>query len=462
MIKIIIHRGTHQIGGCATEIECNGERVLIDLGSNLPGTNDSAPISDNELLDKVFGKKRDRHFDAILFSHYHGDHIGLYKNIPPDHKMFIGPVAKEIMKVLASYVDRNAEIKGGNIIEAMNVYSMGQPIDGFKEMVITPLFVDHSALDAYMFLIEAEGKKILFTGDFREHGIANEKEQLWRTIDKYVGSKVDVLFTEGTMLSRLEETAKNPIITEDDLGKKAAQYFTDKKYNFVLVSSTNLDSIMEFYHNTPEDKMFVCDAYQAKVIMTAVIGMYKNYSKYQGKREYKSRTKMIYIHGKISMEDYSWLNDSATKIKEAHHAPIYFKLEKASKKDLKDGFVMLVRPNRFLEINGESEFERLVSAFRKDYPDETQFIYSMWDGYLSGKAADENIIRITGGKKAVEVLHTSGHAYVETIAKLMHMVNPDVVIPMHTEVAEKFIEFKEFESWKDKVHELVDGENYIM
>lgn len=35
MIRIKIHRGTHQIGGCATEIECDGERVLIDLGANL-------------------------------------------------------------------------------------------------------------------------------------------------------------------------------------------------------------------------------------------------------------------------------------------------------------------------------------------------------------------------------------------------------------------------------------------
>ena len=39
-----------------------------------------------------------------------------------------------------------------------------------KGIKITPLLVDHSAYNAYMLLIEAEGKKILHTGDFRNHG----------------------------------------------------------------------------------------------------------------------------------------------------------------------------------------------------------------------------------------------------------------------------------------------------
>ena len=37
-MKIRIHRGANQIGGCITEIRSdNGTRVLIDLGHNLPG-----------------------------------------------------------------------------------------------------------------------------------------------------------------------------------------------------------------------------------------------------------------------------------------------------------------------------------------------------------------------------------------------------------------------------------------
>ena len=31
-MEIIIHRGTHQIGGCATEIRTSQSRIIIDFG----------------------------------------------------------------------------------------------------------------------------------------------------------------------------------------------------------------------------------------------------------------------------------------------------------------------------------------------------------------------------------------------------------------------------------------------
>ena len=466
MVTIKIHRGSHQIGGCSTEIECNGERILIDLGSNLPGA-EAAGMSDTELLDNVFGKDGKRHFDGILFSHYHGDHVGQYKMVPgigTDHepRMFIGSAAKDIMQLIASYTDRDAEIMETDILEHMEVYKAGEPLAGFRQMEIIPLHVDHSALDAYMFFIKVGGKKILFTGDFRDHGIANEKGQLWRTLDKYVGESIDVLITEGTMLSRTEESAANIVRTEKELGKKAGKFFKEKKYNFALVSSTNLDTIMEFYHNTPDDKLFVCDAYQARMIMTSVLHMYKKSSMYQGKTVYKTLTKMIYIYGKIRPDDYKWLNAVANAIKQEGYPPIFFKQLKGSDKSLADGFVMLVRANRFYERYGESEFELLVLKYRDKYPMETQFIYSMWKGYLNGKTTDKDILRITGREEKIVALHTSGHAYVETIAKLIGMINPGIVIPMHTEMADSFKDFDEFSEWKNRVRVLQDGETLCL
>lgn len=37
-MKLTIHRGTNQIGGCITEIESNGYKIFIDFGEQLPGT----------------------------------------------------------------------------------------------------------------------------------------------------------------------------------------------------------------------------------------------------------------------------------------------------------------------------------------------------------------------------------------------------------------------------------------
>ena len=47
-------------------------------------------------------------------------------------------------------------------------------------------------------------------------------------VQKYIG-KVDILISEGTMLSRTKETNKNPIQTEDDLGNRARELFQENK-----------------------------------------------------------------------------------------------------------------------------------------------------------------------------------------------------------------------------------------
>lgn len=462
MLKIIIHRGTHQIGGCATEFQCNKTRVLIDLGANLPGGNDKAVLSDKKLLDRVFGKNRNqknrkkcKHFDAILFSHYHGDHYGLYKEVPEGIPMYIGKSAKEILGIVVGYSDKNAENKGAPVIERMQEYVPNEYVIDNEDMKILPIRADHSALDAYMFLIEAEGKSILFTGDFREHGIAGDDGEFERAIDRI--GKVDILITEGTMLSR--EDKENEVLakSEEELGARAGKIFSSKPYNFVVVSSTNLDSVMEFYHNTPEDKRFICDAYQGKVMAVAVKNNHKQYGKYQGKAEGKSWSKHIDLLGYTAKENKMLINGIAAQVKTEGGNPIFADNIGEDFDKLDKGFVMLIRPNRFPE-NGNKPYEKVLAHYKELCPDKVNIVYSMWSGYLKGKNRDEDLLRLVGDTNELIHLHTSGHAYVKTIAKLMDKVSPDMIIPMHTEMADSFTDIKDFEAHKNKVRVLHDGE----
>lgn len=75
--EVTIHRGARQIGGCCTEISYGSERVLIDLGANLPGY--KSGLSDEELISKAF---EGRKINGLIFTHPHGDHYGLYKKVP--------------------------------------------------------------------------------------------------------------------------------------------------------------------------------------------------------------------------------------------------------------------------------------------------------------------------------------------------------------------------------------------
>ncbi|MFH0785747.1 MAG: hypothetical protein V2B20_27885 [Pseudomonadota bacterium] len=64
---------------------------------------------------------------------------------------------------------------------------------------MTPLLVDHSVVDACSFLIEVEGKRLLYSGDFRAHG---RKSVLFDRNVKYPPENIDVLMMEGTMMKR--------------------------------------------------------------------------------------------------------------------------------------------------------------------------------------------------------------------------------------------------------------------
>ncbi len=450
---IRIYRGTSQIGGIVTEIKKDDHRILIDFGANLPGTKGSG---DEETVHKVFGDGAESvKTDVVLFTHYHGDHVGLKMRIPEGIPMYIGRIAKEIMKIIASGVDYVKEKTGHAdeiempVIEKMQPYwNLAQPKD-FSGIKVTPLVCDHSALDAYMFVIEMNGKKILYTGDFRDHGIPGE-ETFEAMIKRYV-SKVDILVTEGTMVSRFDEEKLNPIRTEDDLGVRAGKIFAEHHENVVLVSSTNLDSVMEFYHVVPQNKVFLCDPYQARVMKTAIEARDRFYKKYRF-------GKQIYVLCPGQYEGY--MKDLVDyTVPENMHGAGRKPFTMADPKIFEEkGFVMLARANR--NPNFEiGRFEERMRAMKNPF-----ITYSMWKGYLKGGTAeDPAIVNFMNGymeKEHMEELHTSGHAYVETLKKLMDMTQPDVIIPMHTEDSRAFEEVPMFSEYSGRIHVIGDGEMY--
>ncbi len=133
----MIHRGSSQIGGCCTQISTGESRILIDFGANLPGTDQNAGIKDSEMFQKVFGSVWK---GAVLFTHYHGDHYGLFKEIPDDVPMYIGSLAKDILEILVPYMDRGAEKKGLPAVERMRTYEAGiwiTPVPGIRSFPST-------------------------------------------------------------------------------------------------------------------------------------------------------------------------------------------------------------------------------------------------------------------------------------------------------------------------------------
>lgn len=366
-MNIKIYRGQDQIGGSIVEISTETTKILIDFGEEL---------SPHQKIDTALILKN---CDAVFFTHYHGDHIGLYKSIPPNIPIYLGGTAKKIFTELVLRTDSESLPLAGRFLELepLRIIQIG-------DIQITPLLVDHSAFDAYMFLVKADGKAILHTGDFRGHGYRSRG--LIPTLKKYVG-KVDVLIIEGTCLSRTDSEA----LSERQLQLKATALMREKKYVFIVCSSTNIERIAAFYHANPRGRYFLCDSYQKSILTIVTEASAEKSTLYNFKK--------AVVYGN-NLED----------------------------RFLNRGFCMLIR--------SRDDHRSIIDC----YPQEERLvIYSMWKGYLVGQNRNDNMIRFLNGIDYI-YLHTSGHADFQTIESMINEVQPDVLMPIHTENAKWFHE----------------------
>ena len=262
-MRITIHRAA-QIGGQITRISTARASILIDLGHNLPRNNEDEDPYDNDPAIAELTKG----CSAILYTHYHGDHIGLFHHVPDGIPQYIGEVARQVVcrKYKELCPDNQSKFcQALDIASRMHTFREGETLR-FGDISVTPYFVSHSAYDAYMFLIEAEGKRILHTGDFRGHGYLSKG--LLPVIQRHIG-QVDVLIIEGTMLARRDET----ILTEAALSQKAAELMKEHKYVFVHCSSTDMERLASFknarmypHRFLMADECHIHDNYKEKLI----------------------------------------------------------------------------------------------------------------------------------------------------------------------------------------------------
>lgn len=361
IMELIIHRGTNQIGGCATEIRTDTTRIFIDLGAEL-GDEVSMPLSIEGLS---IGKKD---CDAIFFTHYHGDHIGLIGTVLQGIPMYIGKVSKGIMLIRNSIANEY----NSYMLNELSTYKAPHPVS-IGNITITPILVDHSAFDAHMFLMEADGKKILHTGDFRAHGFRGKG--LLPALERYVG-KVDALICEGTTL----RDSNSRSVSENELQKEIGKVLRENKYVFFLCPLSNIDRIASVCSVVPQGKYCLCDSLQYEILeyVREVAGNKSNLYKFN---------KMLY-HRK-SLDE----------------------------KMLKQGFCMFVR-------GGNPTHRKLMENY---LPKGGIIIYSMWEGYKKQKSMHEFL----DGFPCID-LHTSGHADSNTLRTVIDTVSPDTVIPIHT------------------------------
>ena len=410
-MKITVHRGTNQIGGCVTEYESNGWKLFVDYGEQLPG----APIYEKKM--EIDGLTcGDMRKSALLITHYHGDHIGKITELSAELPIYMGKMAKEIESELANHLSTVSEVHR-KMAERLNKVNTIVPRQHFTfgEFDITPIVVDHSAFDAYSFCIETKERKVFHTGDFRKHGFRSG--MLSKVLQRYVG-RVDYVVCEATNVNRPDST----IMSEHELQKEFEKTFIENKYNVVYVSSTNIDRLFGLYHAALRaHHPFYVDAYQ-KRIMDIVAGRDK-------------------IWGKSSLYNYVEGKKPQTL------------MQSGTEFIAKDKFVGFVSEHGYVLVARAGErFDNLLNQL----PDEGRVKYlSMWNGYLDESKAAYNPALTKSMGNEYRYMHTSGHCDMKSLEELLTDLHPKAIIPIHTDNPGAFADYF---CYKCHVILLNDGE----
>lgn len=392
-MKITIHRGTNQIGGCVTEYEYKGWKLFVDYGEELAGGPKTGKLEIEGLTKGNLSKS------ALLITHYHGDHIGCITELRKSLPIYIGKIGRDIQMVLSKHlisVD-GLQRKMINRLQSANTFSPGEPFS-FGPFTIMPIVIDHSAFDAYAFRIEADNVKVFHTGDFRTHGFRSGK--LPKVIEKFVG-KVDYVVCEATNVSRPDATS----ISESELQQQFLKSFKENSGNVVYLSSTNIDRLFALYHAAQKaHRLFLVDAYQ-KQVMDVV-------------------TQRDKLWGKSKLYQYGDYEPMVLQYDRGE-----FRLNAKFKALLAEkGYVLIARANK--------RFDRFIERL----PGDKQKYLSMWKGYVDAgnEAYNENLAAALG--KDYELLHTSGHCDMNSMRELFRMLQPKAIIPIHTDSPTKFAE----------------------
>ena len=251
-MRICVHRGTAEIGGTCVEIEAQGKRIVLDVGLPLDGTDaDAMPLHPVPGFDSP-----DPSLLGVIISHPHQDHYGLAYRLPEETTFLIGEAAQSILEAASNFMPSQPKLK--NVVHL----SDRKPI-ALGPFTITPHLVDHSAYDSYAVLVEANGKRLFYSGDFRAHG---RKAKL---VDRLIADPpkdVDVLLMEGTTLGRPETEEGFP--SEEDLVPEFVDLF-ERTDGIALVwaSGQNIDRLVTLYKACRRAKrQFIIDVYTAHVL----------------------------------------------------------------------------------------------------------------------------------------------------------------------------------------------------
>ncbi len=273
------------------------------------------------------------------------------------------------------------------------------------------------------FLVEAEGKKIFYSGDFRGHG---RKKALFEWIVSEQVPGVNALLMEGTMMGRQDEKA----LTEDELELEiASEAGAHDGMKLFICSGQNVDRLVTIYRAAKRSgAILVLDLYAVNIM-----------------HELGRKSLPLPTNG---FKDVRVLFTKQL-------------MKRLLERDLK-GWYERWRPYEIspaaLQRTGKKAFVMYRDSSVHEFeaagiPKDSVLFYSMWSQYTLEPSFEKTQAFLDRHKIMLKEMHTSGHAVLPDLKRFAQSMDPDVIIPIHTEYPDKYREH-----FGKKVRCLKDGE----
>ncbi|MBP3216766.1 MAG: hypothetical protein IJV26_00990 [Lachnospiraceae bacterium] len=390
-MQVQVLRGENQIGSSIVKIVSGTTRLILDVGSEIESTH-------TPKVPRIEGLFRgEAGYDAVLISHHFLDHAGLIPYVVPQIPIYMSRRTYEFYRYTAEYQRMNV-LREPILFEDQEQDENGHYTFVIGDIRVTPILCSDYGFDAWMFLLESGGERILYTG-----GLCNDSREISEDL---LGSipQADTLVVEGTMLSR----PFSGLGSERMVEQKLEELMQPLPPVFLIASSTNVRRFESFAEAASRSsRTLLVDVYQAGILSEGVRELMNE------KQHPEIR---VFLSGSRGREQ--------TDIQRFSHQQI--------DKDMIPfkHIAMCVRPSRVME--------QYLSELNAVHPlSGSVLIVSMWRGFREQKDVKRFLEHCEKMGMRIEYVHTAGTLDLAVLKAVAKKSGAEKIIPVHAYEPEK-------------------------
>lgn len=458
MSELTFYGGVNEIGGNKILLEDNDTRIFFDFGFSFsqgkkyfseflrPRTcGGLCDYFEFGILPDIEGIYRDDYLikmgraptikptvDGVFLTHAHADHSWNIAFLHKDMPIYCGETCELILRaaqessttgfgmdfytLLEAFIDKR---KRPEHPRKFNTFRTGSKLK-VNTIEVEPIHVDHSIPGAYGFIIQAPSGCVVYTGDFRLHGIrSNMTKDL---VERSKECEPDMLICEGTRIKG------EPSLTEKEVRQKISKYMKTKGLVVANFPPRDIDRINTFF--------YACKENNRKLAITTKLAYLLEILK-EDKRlpvpDVRDDSILIYVHRA------RWGSVTEDDVHVTEKEKDYYKWER---KYLRyDNFVTCEDISKKQdEVVLYCDYFSLKELIDIKPQEGSCFIYSLSEPHDEKQVIDYKIMKnwLDHFNLPLVKAHASGHASLEEITEIISEIQPKKVIPIHTDDAEMF------------------------